>query len=252
MQRLVGLALPLVVTLTGCPPRKPPPPIVDPGLEPVVQATVVRSWAALPVDPYPELAAGPATVDSLRRTHDVGLWTPSRQRWGPLSVLQFEDTDRPQTAVGAVAAWVLGDGDLVDAVILRDFVGAPEGATPEELLLGLGEAWPPPWTLCRPRSPAHADTIAALDEEGRRKLGLAPSGEEKEAWIVDNIEYLAAGLEPAAWFERKGYGVCEPLGTLLEGGRLKPPKDVREDPAPSSPAPVEAEPAEPAAAERAR
>lgn len=236
MQRVGALALAgLTLWLAGCPPRRPPSPEVDPGAAPIVQPTLVRAWTELPPEPYPELAAGPTPLLTLRSGHDVDRWTPSRQRWGPLSVLQFEDTDRRHTEAGAVAGWVLGEGDVVDAVILRDFVGSPVAPTPEELLHVLGDAWPPPWTLCRPLAPAHADLIVALDESGRRKLGLAPSEGEEGTWTVDHVEYLATGLEPAMWFERKGYGGCEPLGTLLEGGRLKPPKDAREPSASTEP-----------------
>ncbi len=239
---LAGLALAL--GFLGCPSRKPPPPAVD-VTDAVLHPTLVRDWAELPPDPYPSLAVGPANVASLRASHDVFRWTPSTQRWGTLSVLQFEDTDRRRTAEGAVAAWVMGEAETVDAVVLRDFVGAPQAPTVEELLLGLGESWPPPWTLCRPQATAHADLVLALDEAGRRKLGLAPSGGEEVAWMVDHVEYLAAGLEPAAWFERKGYGGCDAMGTLLEGGKLKPPRESKNSKKPEGAAAAEPTPAPP-------
>ncbi len=221
-----------MLTLTACPPKRPP--LVETVASAALLPTLVRSWAELPADPYPELAAGPASLAALRRTHDVDRWTSASLLWGALPVLQFEDTDRPQTAQGALAAWFVAPGEggeeRVQAVTLRDFEGAPTGPTPEDLLLSLGEGWSAPWALCRPVDAAHADLVIAIDASGRRKLGLAPSKTSEDAWTVDHVDYLAAELGAAAWLEAKGYGGCTDAGTLMENGRLKPPREVRGGP----------------------
>ncbi len=232
MQRTVG-ALLAGLALAGCPPKKPPVALDAPP-DVVIRPTVARAWADVELGLYPSLAAGTVSIAELQALHDVARWTPSRQKWGPLSVLQYEDTDRPTTAIGAVAGWALGDGDVVEAVVLRDFTDAPEAPSYTDLLLGLGEAWLPPWELCQPVAEAHGDLIVAWDEENRRKLGLA-SSEGQEAWRVDHIEYLAVGVEPATWFERKGYGGCTPLGTLLESGKVKPPPRTESPPVAEEP-----------------
>lgn len=228
------LTLTLGLTLTACPGRRPPEPAVDPDARPVVHPTLVRAWSDLPADPYPELAEGPADLERVRRGHDVWRWTETRARWGELDVLQFEDTDRPTTATGAVAGWLLGEEQRVTAVVLRDFVASPQAASWQELLLSLGEVWPAPFEVCAPKAPGHATSVVAIPAGDRRKLSLVPS-EGQEAWMVDHVEYLAAGTDRTLWWERKGYGGCESLGTLLPDGRLKPPKPSDDKPATEAP-----------------
>ncbi len=227
---LTGLTLTLL--LAGCPPRKPPADPVS-SAAPPLQSTLARTWADVDPAGYPELADGPVEPALLRLRHDVDRWTLSHQRWGEIAVLHYEDTDHPSTAQGAVAGWLLADSSpdapRVQAVVLRDFQRAPVGPSFDALLLSLGEAWLTQWTLCRPIAEAHADLIVAVDESARRKLALAPSTQETEGWTVDHIEYLSAGLDLEPWFARKGYGGCEPLGTLLENGRIKPPRPTADD-----------------------
>ncbi len=228
----VGPALVAVVAaavLAACP-KKPPEPVVEP-TEPQPPAPVlVRDFAALTPGFYPELQqpevepedVSPVLLADLSRARDVDEWTTQRSVWGTLPVIEFVDTDRRTTAVGAAAAWFLttaADGsELVDAALVRDFTGAPVADDPQALLAVLGEAWPPPWTLCER---GDGDGVVTFDAERRTKLLFVPVS---AGWTVDHVEYWSPTVEPEAWWIAKGYDGCVEQGTLLENGRFRPPR----------------------------
>ena len=227
----LATAIAVVSLLTACPRRDVTPPPVDSAQATPPAAAVIRDFADLTPDLYPELRDPEASVvplERLARAYDVDRWAAASSTWGEQPVIELVDVDRHFTAVGAMAGWFLGprtdEGQrTVVAVLLRDFVGAPSGPSPQELLLGLGEAWTPPWTLCQPVDEARAAERVAWSAERGVKLLLV---EYPDGWTVDHVEFLATTVEPEQWWISKGYAGCDELGVLLENGRFRP---VRRD-----------------------
>jgi len=231
--------------LCACPKNKPAPAVVK-APRPAVRPAVLQAWSGFDATLYDELRAGAPAVSWLAQRYDVGNYTPTYAAWGELPVLQLEDTDRRQTAHGAVTGWVLSApvdaaaarhdplGATADAtvaaVVLRDFTAAPEAESPE----ALAAAVLPPWSLCQP---AHdADLAVAFDAERGLKLGLVRSDlKESPSWSVDHVEVLAANTDPATWWSRKGYGDCAPVGVVLDDGRFRRDKNAPEPAPPADP-----------------
>lgn len=215
------------ITLVGCPRRDANPPLVDSAEAKPPAAAVYLDFADINPGLYPELRTpdgGVVALDDLARLYDVDRWASASATWGDQRVVELSDADRPHTAVGAMAGWFLGpdtaEGErTVVAVLLRDFVGAPTAESPEALLLGMGEAWLPPWTLCQPLAEARAAERVAFSTDRGTKLLLV---EETDGWTVEHVEFLAVGVAPEQWWLDKGYGGCEELGVLLETGRFRP------------------------------
>lgn len=224
---LIGL---LALALLGCPKR---PPEVEPAPELPTRPVLVRTFAELGPDQYAELRTDPplaaVPLDVVVSRHDVWRWTSTHTVWGTLPVIEFRDTDHPLASLQPTAGWYLGqpakDGqDTVAAALVRDFADAPEGTDPQELVLGLGERWPLPWTLCQPLDPKRSDELVVHDPVRGIKLGLRSVATDggSAAWTVDHVEYLSAGLPLSTWLESKDPGGCEELGTLVEGGKYRP------------------------------
>ncbi len=232
------IAFGVVAALTGGCPRKPPP---DPVAEPVAPLppapTLVRSFDELAPDLYGEFAeseSGELLVADLAAGHDVYRWTTIRTRWGERPVLEFRDTDRPETWVEATAGWILGadtaeGSETVESALLRDFADAPSATDPQELMSSL-EAWLPPWSFCRPVADDRATELIAYDAERGLKFGLVPHTDDEgiEGWIVDNVEFFVPREVLDDWWLAKEYGGCEALGVLVEPGRFKPERKPRE------------------------
>jgi hypothetical protein len=206
----------------------------------------VRSWSELTPDLYPEFVSLAEweilpTVGQLVARHDTDLWTRHESVWGPpdRAVLEFIDTDRPTTDLSAIAAWLLApppppkaehllperrrglaSSRSVLAVLLRDFTGTPTAAGPEELVVSLGEAFPPPWTLCTPF--ASPETAMAFDPERGLKIGLSSDPSKAEGvWTVDHVEFLSPGFAAEEWWASKGYGECVGFAAVDARGRVR-------------------------------
>lgn len=217
--------------LLGCPKKPPPDPLES--LEPVPPAPLlVRSFAELSVDFYPELQLrdeGAPRLTELARSRDVDHWTALRSVWGLLPVIEFLDTDRRHTSISAAVGWFVTtreDGtEEIQVVLVRDFVDAPAADAPETLMLALAETWPPPWILCQPRN---RTGVVAYDPARRVKLGLDPV-EGNEGWSVDHVEFFAPSVDLEAWWDAKDYGGCDELGTVLEAGRFRPARKSKDE-----------------------
>lgn len=238
--RLTGLTLLLgSLLLLGCARRVPPPDETPPDEVEPIRPTLISSWAELTPTLYREVTGAPPTVEALSALHDTGRWTRHQRHWGRLEVLEFLDTDRPTRATGAVAAWflrVVDEVTQVEAVLLRDFLDAPQAADYQELLLGLGEALAPPWDVCRPSDEAFAGLLIAWDGDRGLKLALKES-KDPASWIVDHIEFVSEGVLGEDWWSRKGYGTCAAVGSINANGRFKPAREAVDAAAPQEPAP---------------
>jgi len=230
-RRAAALLTLAALALAGCPKRPPDPPLEATDAQPPAPL-LVRSFAELTPGFYPELQAreaGAPKLSDLALSRDVDQWTAVRSMWGHLPVIEFRDTDRRHTSASASAGWFVAvseDGtDEIEAVLLRDFVDAPVGSAPEELIAALGEAWPPPWVLCRP---ANRPGVVAYDPARHVKLGLDPI-EGNEGWSVDHVEFFSPAVDLEAWWHAKEYGGCDELGTVLETGRFRPARKSKDD-----------------------
>lgn len=224
-----------IAALAGCPKQgSAPAPTPAPG-EPIVrQATVLREFAELTPTTYALVADAP-TVGELARHHDVGRWTPVVDDWGERPVLAFLDTDRPFSSQSAAAAWFLDEPHddqarrhpspvgavaerTVIAVLLRDFLGAPEAASPPALLTTLASVLPPPWNVCAPS--AKPGLVVAWDPARSVKLGLAATDPEDVAspWTLDHVEFVARDQDVEQWWAYKGYEACVPVGEVNPKG----------------------------------
>jgi len=221
----------LLALLLGCPARRPPEPELP--AEPPITPVLVRDFAELGPDQYAELRTEPprtsVPLDVVTGRHDVARWTSTRTVWGRLAVLEFRDTDHPHTALQPTAGWYLGDRrrdgrETVAAALVRDFGGAPVATDPQQLMLDLAEAWPPPWTFCQPGDADRAGELVVHDPARGVRLGLLSSASDDGtvSWTIDHVEYVATGLPLATWLDTKGYGGCAELGTLIEGGKYRP------------------------------
>jgi hypothetical protein len=233
-----------IVALGGCPKKNPQPE--EPPVPIEVRPTLVRSWSELTPDLYPEFMELSEwemrpTLGQLVARHDTDLWTRHESVWGPpdVPVVEFIDTDRPTTDTSSIAAWLLAPeveettGTLlptrrrgyassrsVIAVVLRDFVGAPTAEAPEDLAVGMGDAFPPPWTVCSPSTAP--DTAIVFDSERGLKIGLSSDTSKAEGvWTVDHVEFLSPGFVAEEWWAAKGYGECVGFAAVDAQGRVR-------------------------------
>lgn len=277
--RLASLAL-LVLAVAACP-RKPPDPVpVDPEEGIAQRPTLASTFASLDLSLYEGFIAGPAdgtALGVLARHHDADRYTATLQRWGPptVPVVQLEDTDSPTRVAGALAGWKLADGpeDLaepkflppgaltdtdvsaltVSSVLQRSWEGGPSAADPFDLLLGLAEHLPAPWSVCRPRTEADVQAeeadgadpgsmssvvdpvvLYAIDGARGTRLGLralAPdraaepvSGQGPFEWEIDHIEQVPAARRVESLWTAMGYMDCPELGRVLDAERARRPK----------------------------
>lgn len=212
---------------------------MDPTVAPPITPVLVRSFAELGPDQYAELRGDPpkqaVPLEILTGRHDVARWTSTRTMWGRLPVIEFRDTDHPNAALQPTAGWYLGaqrrDGrETVTAALVRDFADAPEAPDPQQLMLALAERWPPPWTFCQPGDLKREAEIVVHDPVRGIRLGLrsGTSDEGTATWTVDHVEYVCTGLPLSTWLDTKGYGGCDELGTLIEGGKYRPARRTGE------------------------
>ena len=232
LKNAVGFRLVLVclclVLLEGCF-RRIPAYLLDDEEELPLTPAVLRWFGQLHGELYPELEEVEregVPLSQFTSRHQLGPFTRERTLWGlkpALEVMEFSDTDHPESDLGAVSAWFLRPGrgpghqeDQVVAVLLRDFAGAPVLSSPEELLQDLAPAFEANWTLCRPWTDGKEDFIVAHDDRGR-KLGLVREAEEPPAWTVDHVEFVAMSVPREQWWRDKGYGGCTTSGTVQQG-----------------------------------
>lgn len=227
---LAALVALLGLALAGCPARRPIEP--EPPPSATITPLLVRSFQELGPDQYAELRTDPPLasipLEQVAARHDGWRWTSTRTVWGTGSVIEYRDTDHAHAGIQPTAGWYLGprarDGsETVAVALVRDFADAPQAADPQELMLGLAEVWPAPWTFCQPTDAKRSAELHVHDPLRGIKLGLrsVDTSEGTEAWIVDHVEYLSAGLTLSTWLESKGQGACEELGTLVEGGKYR-------------------------------
>ncbi len=239
-----AILLGAAVAIVGCPKKKPPERELPTPSE--VRPTVARTWAEITPAFYEEFAEFAdydivPTVGELLLRHDTTRWTRREAVWGPpdLPVIEFIDTDRRATDRSAVAGWVLADAPApseegllpaddpgvapsrrVRAVILRDFAGAPTAATAPDLLLTMGDVFPPPWTFCAPAAPP--GTALAYDAARGLKFGLVQDPSKDEGgWTVDHVEFLSPGFVAEDWWAAKGYGECAAFAAMDAQGRVR-------------------------------
>ncbi|MEE2828165.1 MAG: hypothetical protein VX498_03170 [Myxococcota bacterium] len=169
-------------------------------------------------------------LEELLAEHDSDRYTGKPTRWAGNRVIEFTDTNRPNSATTPLAGWFLGpraqdDRETVVSVLLRDFKGGPSATSLEELLLGLQPNWPPPWELCRPTDglgEGRGAVAVAYDLERGIKMGLG--GTEDEAatrWRVDHVEFFSTRLPLDELWASKGYGSCEPIARVSVRGQFK-------------------------------
>ncbi len=232
------------VAVAGCPKKKPPE--VERPTPSDVTPTVARTWGEIDPEFYGEFMeladwGLTLTVGDLLERHDTDRWTRRDAVWGPpdMPVIEFIDTDRPTSDRSAIAGWVLapaaersGDELLparragvstsrpVRAVVLRDFIGAPEAPSPEDVVLVVGDVFPPPWTFCTPTAPE--GTAVAYDTDRGLKLGLVRvESKDEGAWTVDHVEFLSPGFVAEEWWTAKGYGDCAAFAAMDVQGRVR-------------------------------
>ena len=227
----------LVVLLVGCPKRAPESSgaTLQDGSRRNVP-TLAEGFEALRSDLYLLLRDPPpggVLLSALEEVHDVDRYTATPTIWGTNRVIEFSDTNRPESARSAVAGWMLGPRDdqgreTVESVLLRGFDGAPTAPSFQELLIGLQPGWELPWEICAPADSAGAwggvDLVAHKSALGL-KLGLSKSGPaEHEVWTVDHVEYFSTRIQLPEWWVSKGYGSCVPVGSLSAKARFSAAK----------------------------
>lgn len=274
---LIGAAL------LGCPKQTSvPTDVPEPDVGAPQRGTVVHRWGDLDLSLYDDLAAAPAEGARLRALatrHDVDRYTTLLTTWGPPDrpVLQIEDTSAVERERGAVAAWILADGPTnvgeaepidgdslvhgepsrwtVASVLVRDWSDGPRAEDPFDLLLGVEEQLPGPWSVCRPRTqeqvaaeePKEADVTAmahamdpvvlyAIDSERGVRVGLKALANDGAndgvpepgvgpfTWAVDHLEQVPIARAEGSWWPELGYADCTEIGRLLGEGKARRPK----------------------------
>jgi len=224
----------VVFGMGGCPrvPVEPSGAQEPPGERPVLPG-LVRSFELLDPSHHDYFLQPPSSgllLTDLEPVFDTKTVQRIRTFWGAQRVIQFTDVTRADPSLSPAMAWVFGPNratgaETIEAVLLRDFTGAPRAPTWEELLLSLAPRWPLAWDVCAPTrsgDPGGGPTLVAHNRATGAKIGLS---EEDGVWVIDHVAFLSMGLDLSSWWAEKGYGGCSRLGSMASDGEFQPTEE---------------------------
>lgn len=212
----------LAALLGGCPKQKVrllPPEEVTPEVAGGDQRSVITRWSEASPSLYPALRLAPKqglTVEALSAEQDIHHWTRRDTNWGDTPVLELLGTDRPQTWLPPVSAWLKDDQGRVRVVVLRDFAGGPQAATVDALLPAVLTSFPGPWAACESGTPP----VTTLLADPRRGFLLALVQRPGALFIVDRLEIFPVGSSWDELLSFRGLGPCIPRLVIDELGLI--------------------------------